>query len=222
MSSTTPAASCSPLRLHTLASVNAAPTVNTTAGAATSVSELGMTCSCVAGDTAGSGWRKHIPRFEQPPVVGGIEDPALCRRSCPVLRSPVLPHDPVSPLQRSLGLFSPSILVTLCGDHSTSADVALSVLGCPDPRNAEAADAAAALRLARRTVADAGGFEAQLADIEAVAAHRVAGRAPQLPTGVHTDAGPIALHEVSGRTGLWMWSRDYVRRVRGSPRSAWS
>jgi hypothetical protein len=46
-----------------------------------------------------------------------------------------------------------------------------SVLGCLDPRNAEAADAAAALRLARRTVADAGGFEAQLADIEAVAAH---------------------------------------------------
>ena len=38
-----------------------------------------------------------------------------------------------------------------------------SVLGCLDPRNAEAADAAAALRLARRTVADAGGFEAQLA-----------------------------------------------------------
>jgi hypothetical protein len=46
-----------------------------------------------------------------------------------------------------------------------------SVLGCLDPRNADAADAAAALRLARRTVADAGGFEAQLADIEAVAAH---------------------------------------------------
>ncbi len=46
-----------------------------------------------------------------------------------------------------------------------------SVLDCLDPRNAEAADAAAALRMARRTVADAGGFEAQLADIEAVAAH---------------------------------------------------
>ena len=46
-----------------------------------------------------------------------------------------------------------------------------SVLGCLDPRNAEAADAAAVLRLARRTVADAGGFEAQPADIEAVAAH---------------------------------------------------
>jgi hypothetical protein len=46
-----------------------------------------------------------------------------------------------------------------------------SVLDCLDPRNSEAADAAAALRLARRTVADAGGFEAQLADIEAVAAH---------------------------------------------------
>jgi len=46
-----------------------------------------------------------------------------------------------------------------------------SVLGCLDPRKAEAADAAAALRLARRTVADAGGFEAELADIEAVAAH---------------------------------------------------
>ena len=40
-----------------------------------------------------------------------------------------------------------------------------------DPRNAEAADAAAALRLARRTVADAGGFDAELANIEAVAAH---------------------------------------------------
>ena len=46
-----------------------------------------------------------------------------------------------------------------------------SVLGCLDPRNAEAADAAAALRLARRTVADAGGFDAELANIEAVAAH---------------------------------------------------
>jgi hypothetical protein len=46
-----------------------------------------------------------------------------------------------------------------------------SVLGRLDPRNSEASDAAAALRLARRTVADAGGFEAQLADIEAVAAH---------------------------------------------------
>jgi hypothetical protein len=46
-----------------------------------------------------------------------------------------------------------------------------SVLGCLDPRNSEAADAGAAGRLARRTVADAGGFEAQLADIEAVAAH---------------------------------------------------
>ncbi|MCA1677607.1 MAG: hypothetical protein LC777_00995 [Actinobacteria bacterium] len=46
-----------------------------------------------------------------------------------------------------------------------------SVLGCLDPRNSEAPDAAAALRMARRTVADAGGFEAQLANIEAVAAH---------------------------------------------------
>jgi len=46
-----------------------------------------------------------------------------------------------------------------------------SVLGCLDPRNLEAPDAAAALRLARRTVADAGGFEAELANIEAVAAH---------------------------------------------------
>jgi hypothetical protein len=46
-----------------------------------------------------------------------------------------------------------------------------SVLGCLDPRNTDSPDAAAALRLARRTVADAGGFEAQLADIEEVGAH---------------------------------------------------
>jgi hypothetical protein len=49
-----------------------------------------------------------------------------------------------------------------------------SVLGCLDPRSSEtahAADAAAALRRARRIVEDAGGFDAQLAEIEAVSAH---------------------------------------------------
>jgi hypothetical protein len=46
-----------------------------------------------------------------------------------------------------------------------------SVLACLDPRTTEQPDAAVALRLARRTVERAGGFEAQLADIEAVAAH---------------------------------------------------
>jgi hypothetical protein len=46
-----------------------------------------------------------------------------------------------------------------------------SVLGCLDPRNTDSPDAAAALRLARRMVADAGGFDAELANIEAVAAH---------------------------------------------------
>jgi Tn3 transposase DDE domain/Domain of unknown function (DUF4158) len=45
-----------------------------------------------------------------------------------------------------------------------------SVLGCLDPRS-ETADAAAALRRARRIVEDAGGFDAQLAEIEAVSAH---------------------------------------------------
>jgi hypothetical protein len=45
------------------------------------------------------------------------------------------------------------------------------VLGCLDPRSSETADAAAALRRARRIVEDAGGFEAQLAEIEAVSAH---------------------------------------------------
>ena len=44
-----------------------------------------------------------------------------------------------------------------------------SVLACLDPRSA--AEAAEALRMARRTVEQAGGFEAELADIEAVAAH---------------------------------------------------
>ena len=44
-----------------------------------------------------------------------------------------------------------------------------SVLACLDPRSP--ADAAGALRLARRTVEQAGGFDAELADIEAVAAH---------------------------------------------------
>jgi hypothetical protein len=44
------------------------------------------------------------------------------------------------------------------------------VLGCLDPRS-ETADAAAALRRARRIVEDAGGFDAQLAEIEAVSAH---------------------------------------------------
>jgi len=43
------------------------------------------------------------------------------------------------------------------------------VLACLDPRSD--ADALQALRLARRTVEQAGGFDAQLADIEAVAAH---------------------------------------------------
>ena len=43
------------------------------------------------------------------------------------------------------------------------------VLACLDPRSPT--DAAAALRLARGTVEDAGGFDSQLADIEAVAAH---------------------------------------------------
>jgi hypothetical protein len=46
-----------------------------------------------------------------------------------------------------------------------------SVLACLDPRTTEQPDAAVALGLARRTVEQAGGFEAQLADIEAVAAH---------------------------------------------------
>ncbi len=46
-----------------------------------------------------------------------------------------------------------------------------SVLGCLDPRSTEIADASAALRRARRIVEDAGGFEAQLAEIEAVSAH---------------------------------------------------
>jgi len=46
-----------------------------------------------------------------------------------------------------------------------------SVLGCLDPRSSETADAAAALRRARRVVEDAGGFDAQLAEIEAVSAH---------------------------------------------------
>lgn len=43
------------------------------------------------------------------------------------------------------------------------------VLACLDPRGDR--DASRALRLARRTVEQAGGFDAQLADIEAVAAH---------------------------------------------------
>jgi TnpA family transposase len=46
-----------------------------------------------------------------------------------------------------------------------------SVLGCLDPRRSETPDAAAALRRARRIVEDAGGFDAQLAEIEAVSAH---------------------------------------------------
>ncbi len=46
-----------------------------------------------------------------------------------------------------------------------------SVLGCLDPRSTEMADAVAALRRARRIVEDAGGFDAQLAEIEAVSAH---------------------------------------------------
>jgi len=46
-----------------------------------------------------------------------------------------------------------------------------SVLGCLDPRSSAAGDAAAALRRARRIVEDAGGFDAQLAEIEAVSAH---------------------------------------------------
>jgi hypothetical protein len=46
-----------------------------------------------------------------------------------------------------------------------------SVLGCLDPRSNETADAAAALRRARRIVEDAGGFDAQLAEIEALSAH---------------------------------------------------
>ncbi len=44
-----------------------------------------------------------------------------------------------------------------------------SVLGCLDPRSSETA--AASVRRARRIVEDAGGFEAQLAEIEAVSAH---------------------------------------------------
>jgi hypothetical protein len=46
-----------------------------------------------------------------------------------------------------------------------------SVLGCLDPRSSETVDAASALRRARRIVEDAGGFETQLAEIEAVSAH---------------------------------------------------
>ncbi|HWJ51573.1 MAG TPA: DUF4158 domain-containing protein, partial [Solirubrobacteraceae bacterium] len=46
-----------------------------------------------------------------------------------------------------------------------------SVLGCLDPRSSETADAAAALRRPRRIVEDAGGFDAQLTEIEAVSAH---------------------------------------------------
>jgi len=46
-----------------------------------------------------------------------------------------------------------------------------SVLGCLDPPSTEMADAAAAVRRARRIVEDAGGFDAQLAEIEAVSAH---------------------------------------------------
>ena len=45
------------------------------------------------------------------------------------------------------------------------------VLAHLDPRSAGAVEAAEALRLARLTVEQAGGFEAELADIEAVAAH---------------------------------------------------
>jgi hypothetical protein len=56
-----------------------------------------------------------------------------------------------------------------------------SVLGCLDPRGVEAPDAAAALRLARRMVEDAGGFEAQLADIEAVSAHHANTTCPWSP-----------------------------------------
>jgi hypothetical protein len=44
-----------------------------------------------------------------------------------------------------------------------------SVLACLDPRSP--AESAEALRMARRTVEQAGGFEAELADIETVAAH---------------------------------------------------
>ena len=46
-----------------------------------------------------------------------------------------------------------------------------SVLACLDPRNPASEDAVGALRLARRAVEQAGGFDAELADIEAVAAH---------------------------------------------------
>ncbi|MCA1697478.1 MAG: DUF4158 domain-containing protein [Actinobacteria bacterium] len=45
------------------------------------------------------------------------------------------------------------------------------VLVCLDPRNPAQLGAEDVLRLARRTVQDAGGFERELADIEAVAAH---------------------------------------------------
>ena len=45
------------------------------------------------------------------------------------------------------------------------------VLGCLDPRSSETADAAAAVRRARRIVEDAGGFDAQLAEIESVSAN---------------------------------------------------
>jgi hypothetical protein len=45
------------------------------------------------------------------------------------------------------------------------------VLACLDPRNPASEDGAGALRLARRAVEQAGGFDAELADIEAVAAH---------------------------------------------------
>ena len=51
-----------------------------------------------------------------------------------------------------------------------------SVLGCLDPRGGETA--AAAVRRARRIVEDAGGFEAQLAEIEAVSAHHAGNYMP--------------------------------------------
>jgi hypothetical protein len=76
-----------------------------------------------------------------------------------------------------------------------------SVLGCLDPRSTETADAAAAVRRARRIVEDAGGFDAQLAEIEAVISasreqlHAVGRQAP--------SAGPgddVRVHE-GGRAG---------------------
>ena len=88
-----------------------------------------------------------------------------------------------------------------------------SVLGCLDPRSIEAPDAAAALRLARRMVEDAGGFEAQLAEIEAVSAHHANNYMPPVARLPWEDCEEL-LEEFCTEAGLPSSARALTDQLR--------